>query len=406
MVHTRIRKGNTKSGILLPAVDYCSSQAVIADDQIFLLGQTGLTIDGETFVGKGNVEEQAENAMSNVKILLEESGSSINDICKIVVYTTDISYRNQVYPVIAKYLKDVNPVSTGIVVKSLAKPYIDFEIDVWAVIPKNKDIGHLRLMSCNSKNGYLMPNLDFGNSRVIKANENIFLQGQTGLTLDGKNFIGKGDLEKQTDQAMKNIQELLCKIGSNLEDICKMTVYIKDLKYRQTVYRVISEYLKNIHPVSTGVVIKGLASDDLDVEIDVFAHSQKVKNRYFQSKPNYLSDIDFPLSKIVKSGKSIFLQGQTGLSLNNNKLIGENNPGLQAETAMNNVKILLESIGASLGDICKIITYVSDLKTRDLVYPVIAKYIKDVYPTSTGLVVESLSNSELEFEIDVFAVLK
>ena len=274
------------------------------------------------------------------------------------------------------------------------------------MIPKNKDIGHLRLMSCNSKNGYLMPNLDFGNSRVIKANENIFLQGQTGLTLDGKNFIGKGDLEKQTDQAMKNIQELLSKIGSNLEDICKMTVYIKDLKYRQTVYRVISEYLKNIHPVSTGVVIKGLASDDLDVEIDVFAHSQKVKNRYFQSKPNYLSDIDFPLSKIVKSGKSIFLQGQTGLSLNNNKLIGENNPGLQAETAMNNVKILLESIGASLGDICKIITYVSDLKTRDLVYPVIAKYIKDVYPTSTGLVVESLSNSELEFEIDVFAVLK
>ena len=105
-------------------------------------------------------------------------------------------------------MKGVNPVSTGIVVKSLAKPYIDFEIDVWAVIPKNKDIGHLRLMLCNSKNGYLMPNLDFGNSKVIKANENIFLQGQTGLTLDGKNFIGKGDLEKQTDQAMKNIQEL------------------------------------------------------------------------------------------------------------------------------------------------------------------------------------------------------
>jgi len=406
MVHTRIRKGNTKTGILLPNVDYCSSQSVIAGDQIFLLGQTGITLDGKDFIGENDPEKQAENAMLNVEILLKESGSSLNDICKIVVYTTDISYRDQVYPVIAKYLKGVNPVSTGIVVKSLAKPYIDFEIDVWAVIPKNKNIGHLKLMLCNSKNGYLMPDLDFGNSRVVKANNNIFLQGQTGLTLDGKKFIGKGDPEKQTDQAMKNIQELLNKVDSNLEDICKMTVYIKDLKYRPVIYKVISKYLKNILPVSTGLVIKGLAKNELDVEIDIFAHSQKNKLRHFKSLPNYLSALDFPLSKVVQSGKSIFLQGQTGLSLKNSKLIGKGDPELQAETAMCNVKILLESIGAKLDDICKIITYVTDIKTRDLVYPVIARYIDGVYPTSTGIVVESLANRELDFEIDIFAVLK
>ena len=405
MTHTRTRKGNTKSGILLPSVDYCSSQAVKADDQIFLLGQTGITLDGKSFVGKGSPKKQAENAMSNIKILLEESGSSVNDICKIVVYTTDVSFRDQVYPVIAKYLKGVNPVSTGIVVKSLAKPYIDFEIDVWAVIPKDIKTQHSRLMLGNSKNGYLMPKLDFGNARVIKANNNIFLQGQTGLTLDGNNFVGKGDVEKQTDQAMKNISYLLDKIGSNLEDICKMTVYIKDLKYRKPVYSVISKYLHKIYPVSTGVVIKGLARDELDVEIDIFAHTEKNKYRCFQSKPNYLPGIDFPLSKIIKSGNSIFLQGQTGLSLLDNKLIGKNNATIQAETAMNNVKTLLESVGANLSNICKIITYVPDIKTRDQVYPIIAKYIKNVYPTSTGLVVESLSDLELEFEIDVFAVL-
>ena len=57
----------------------------------------------------------------------------MNDICKITPIVTDINHRELVYPVISKYLKGVNPTSTGLVVKSLASPEIDFEIDVFAV---------------------------------------------------------------------------------------------------------------------------------------------------------------------------------------------------------------------------------------------------------------------------------
>ena len=130
----------------------------------------------------------------------------------------------------------------------------------------------------------------------------------------------------------------------------------------------------------------------------------KQHQRYFESKPNYLPELDFPLRKVVKAGKSIFLQGQTGLSLENGKLIGKGDPKLQAEVAMQNVKSLLARVNSNVKDICKIITYVKDQDTRDIVYPVIAKHLDGVYPASTGLVIESLASEELDFEIDVFAV--
>ena len=54
-------------------------------------------------------------------------------------YVTDLSYRELVYPVIARHLKGVYPASTGLVVNALALPEIDFEIDVFAVIPEDRD---------------------------------------------------------------------------------------------------------------------------------------------------------------------------------------------------------------------------------------------------------------------------
>ena len=88
--------------------------------------------------GKGDPEAQAEKAMENAKVLLEEAGARMEDICKITTYVTEREYRYDVYPVIAKHLKDVCPVSTGLVVKGLAETYIDFEIDIFAVIPEDR----------------------------------------------------------------------------------------------------------------------------------------------------------------------------------------------------------------------------------------------------------------------------
>ena len=139
MSHQRFRVTNTKDGVMFPSLDFGVSRAVRAGNHVFIQGQTGITLDGQGFVGEGDPAAQAENAMQCVRTLLEEAGARMEDICKITTYVTEQSYRALVYPVIARHLRSVNPTSTGLVVKALAEPVIDFEIDVFAVIPEERE---------------------------------------------------------------------------------------------------------------------------------------------------------------------------------------------------------------------------------------------------------------------------
>jgi enamine deaminase RidA (YjgF/YER057c/UK114 family) len=64
---------------------------------------------------------------------------------------------------------------------------------------------------------------------------------------------------------------LLDEAGSSLRDIVKVTVYLTDIRYRETVYRIMGRWLKGVFPVSTGVVVTALARPEWVVEIDAIA---------------------------------------------------------------------------------------------------------------------------------------
>jgi enamine deaminase RidA (YjgF/YER057c/UK114 family) len=138
MSHRRIRKFNTRDTYPEQKLDNDLCQVVVAGDMVFVRGQVGQDMDTSQSVGIGDVTAQAEQAMSNIHLLLQEAGSGLEDICKIVIYLVDARYREPVYRVVGKWLKDVYPVSTGLVVSALARPEWLVEIDVTAVIPRNK----------------------------------------------------------------------------------------------------------------------------------------------------------------------------------------------------------------------------------------------------------------------------
>jgi enamine deaminase RidA (YjgF/YER057c/UK114 family) len=79
--------------------------------------------------------------MANIAMLLDEAGSSLDDIVKVVVYIIDPRYRETVYRVMGRWLKGVFPVSTGIVVSALARPEWLVEIDATAVITPRAETG-------------------------------------------------------------------------------------------------------------------------------------------------------------------------------------------------------------------------------------------------------------------------
>ncbi len=132
--HTRIRPFNTKDTYPEQNLDNDLCQAVVANGVVYLRGQIGQDLETRESVGIGDVEAQAEKAMANIDLLLREAGSGVADIVKVIVYLTDIRYREPVYRVMGRWLKGVYPVSTGLVVEALARPEWLVEIDATAVI--------------------------------------------------------------------------------------------------------------------------------------------------------------------------------------------------------------------------------------------------------------------------------
>lgn len=139
--HTRIRPFNTKDTYPEQNLDNDLCQAVVAGGVVYLRGQIGQDLDTRETVGVGDVEAQAEKAMANIKMLLEEAGSSLDDIVKVVVYIIDPRYRETVYRVMGRWLTGVFPVSTGLVVSALARPEWLVEIDATAVISERAQSG-------------------------------------------------------------------------------------------------------------------------------------------------------------------------------------------------------------------------------------------------------------------------
>ncbi len=136
MAHERIRKFNTRDTYPDQKLDNDLCQVVRArGTMVFVRGQVGQDLETAASVGSGDAAAQTEQAMKNVKQLLEEAGSSLDHICRIQVYITDRAYRDAVYQVIGRWLKGVYPVSTGLIVQALARPEWVMEIEATAVIP-------------------------------------------------------------------------------------------------------------------------------------------------------------------------------------------------------------------------------------------------------------------------------
>jgi enamine deaminase RidA (YjgF/YER057c/UK114 family) len=136
MAHERFRKFNTRDTYPNQKLSNDLCQVVKARGTlVFVRGQVGQDLETAKSVGAGDPGAQADQAMRNVKQLLEEAGSKLEHICRIQVYITDRAYREPVYQAIGKWLQGVFPVSTGLIVQGLARPEWVMEIEATAVIP-------------------------------------------------------------------------------------------------------------------------------------------------------------------------------------------------------------------------------------------------------------------------------
>ena len=110
-------------------------------------------------------------------------------------------------------------------------------------------------------------------AQCYKAGNQVFMQGQTGIRLEDYEtgqVRGIGDPAEQTRIALDNIRRMMELAGGTLDDVVKIIVYVTDRAFRPAVYGEINKAFPGVKPVSTGIVVAGLALPELLMEIDAW----------------------------------------------------------------------------------------------------------------------------------------
>jgi 2-iminobutanoate/2-iminopropanoate deaminase len=108
------------------------SQAVKAGGLVFTSGQIALDpANGQ--VVPGGIKEQTAMVLSNLKAVLEASGSSMQKVLKTTVYLSDMNDFSAMNEVYAQAFKDNKPARATVQVSRLPKD-VRVEIDAIAVL--------------------------------------------------------------------------------------------------------------------------------------------------------------------------------------------------------------------------------------------------------------------------------
>lgn len=114
-----------------PAGHY--SQAVVHNGLVFVAGQLAINPAGEHLVG--SIEEQTEQALTNVAEILKAAGSDLSRVLKMTIYISDIGLWGQVNTVYARVMGDHRPARAIVPTKEL---HYDFQIEIEAVAALNE----------------------------------------------------------------------------------------------------------------------------------------------------------------------------------------------------------------------------------------------------------------------------
>lgn len=106
------------------------SRAVIKDNWIFVSGTTGF--DYESMTISEDIIEQTDQCLQNIKKVLEEAGSGMQDIVRVTYILPNAEDFSKCWPTLRKYFDEVRPAAT-MIAAGLADERMKIEIEVTAI---------------------------------------------------------------------------------------------------------------------------------------------------------------------------------------------------------------------------------------------------------------------------------
>ena len=113
--------------------------------------------------------------------------------------------------------------------------------------------------------------LSFSSGVKTTGGELLFISGQLARNADNE-LVGIGDMAAQTRQVLENIKALVERAGGTMNDIVRVTAYVKDMSKFREIHDVRLEFFDQDHlPASTMVEITRFTLEDALIEIEAIA---------------------------------------------------------------------------------------------------------------------------------------
>lgn len=108
------------------------------------------------------------------------------------------------------------------------------------------------------------------NQAIAATGQMIFVAGQIPLDSSGA-IVGEGDVAKQTEQVIANIEAILTAAGAKVEDVVKTTVFLVDMDDFTAMNAVYARYFAQATAPARACVQVSRLPKDVLVEIDCIA---------------------------------------------------------------------------------------------------------------------------------------
>jgi len=94
-------------------------------------------------------------------------------------------------------------------------------------------------------------------AQAVHAGDLVFISGQIPLDPITMELV-PADIDTQTRRVFDNLRQVCLAAGGDLEDICKLTIFLTDLGHFATVNAIMTEYFQGATPARAAVGVREL----------------------------------------------------------------------------------------------------------------------------------------------------
>ncbi|MEG0859184.1 MAG: RidA family protein [Pseudomonas sp.] len=369
-----------------------------------------LPIDPQT--GKlvaGGIKEQAGQCFKNIKAIVESIDHSMDDIVRVTIFLKNIADADALNQVYASFFPGYVPVLTTVAVAALP---MDALVQVEALvsngvgtIPNAPQAGDLIKIVKNTESAPLSPL----SAQAVAFSHYNNLSAQLPIDPATGKLVA-GGVKAQARQCLKNIKAILESLDVPVDDIVKITVFLKDLSDTEAVNKVYAEFFPDSAiaravayvPARTVVEVSALPLDALVQFEAVVSHGdgtppQLVEDRHgIVIKANNTGGAPKdPLStQTVAFSHYNHIAGQLPLDPKTGDVVG-GGVKEQAGQCLKNIKAIVQSIDHALADVVKVNIFLKNIEDIGAVDEVYTTFFPEGVPARRTVGVSALPNNAL-----------